>query len=243
MRHKSIFSFVATVFASVYVMSAGQLARAVTIDVQPPNPTTEDVVIINILDTLSGCTDIDSIRTSAQDTLFDFDIWTTEPGGPYICHMILYFHLADTVGPLATGTYSIRTAWDWTFDDKLFDSLYGGTTIIEKQFTVTGPLDIDEIGDAGPPAIFVLNQNYPNPFNLGTTVSFSLREPADVELSVYDILGRQVRQLATQPYPAGVHEVFFDGKNDAGAPLPSGMYFCRATAGANTATRRMVLLK
>jgi hypothetical protein len=244
MRYKSIFQFDVPVFMLMYVMNAGQFAHAVTIDVQPPNPTNEDIVIIQIVETLQGCVNVDSIRTSAQDTLFDFDVWISGYGMPYItCPTFFDLHLADTIGPLVAGTHCVRTTWDWTYDDRELDSLFGEPYVCEKQFVVTGPLDIREVDDAGLPSIFVLHQNYPNPFNSGTTISFSLREPADVELSVYNILGRQVRQLATESCPVGEHQVLFDGNDGQGHSLPSGVYFCRATAGRQSAIRRIVLLK
>ncbi|MFC1475701.1 FlgD immunoglobulin-like domain containing protein [Candidatus Zixiibacteriota bacterium] len=175
---------------------------------------------------------------------FDFNIWSTEYGLPYIiCHEEFDLHIVDTVGPLATGTYDVRTMWHMHYEDTLFDSLFGGTYTFERKFAVTGPLDIPETGDAGPPLTFTLNQNYPNPFNSGTTISFRLLEPADVELSIYDILGRRVRQLASAGYSAGEQAVFFDGNDNSGRPVPSGVYLYQAKAGRQSVIRRMALIK
>jgi len=105
------------------------------------------------------------------------------------------------------------------------------------------PDGILEPADGNVPAEFVLSQNYPNPFNLGTTIRFTLPEPADVRISVYDILGRKVRQVASGYYSAGTHAVQFDGKDTHDAPLSSGIYFYRVKAGDEIQSRRMVLLK
>lgn len=110
-------------------------------------------------------------------------------------------------------------------------------------FELTDPTGIFEILDGPLPTDFVLSQNYPNPFNLGTMIEFSLPEPANVEIKVYDILGRVVRQVVSGPYPAGTHVVAFDGRDIRNLPLPSGMYLYRITVGETTQTRKMVLLK
>jgi len=110
-------------------------------------------------------------------------------------------------------------------------------------FELTDPTGILEVV-AGPlPTDFVLSQNYPNPFNLGTVIEFTLPEPANVEINVYDILGRVVRQVVSGPYSAGTHVVAFDGGDIRNMPLPSGMYLYRITVGEATQTRKMVLLK
>jgi hypothetical protein len=85
---------------------------------------------------------------------------------------------------------------------------------------------------------FDLAQNYPNPFNPSTTITFELPRASQVNLSVFDILGRGVSVLVNEWRDAGVHEVKFDGSN-----LPSGVYFYRLQAGDFTETKRLLLLK
>lgn len=75
-----------------------------------------------------------------------------------------------------------------------------------------------------PPAQFAL-RNYPNPFKLSTQVAFDLPEAAEFELKIYDALGHAVRHLKTGRLIAGRHEAAWDGKNDAGYTLSSGIYF------------------
>lgn len=93
------------------------------------------------------------------------------------------------------------------------------------------------------PREFGLDQNYPNPFNAGTIIPFSLNQSGDVELVVYDILGRTVRRLAAGFYDQGSHVVAFDGRDEHGAPLSSGIYLYRLTGPNVSQTRKMVLVK
>jgi flagellar hook assembly protein FlgD len=88
-----------------------------------------------------------------------------------------------------------------------------------------------------------LAQNYPNPFNPQTTIAFSLRERGHVILTVYNVAGERVRTLAEESFDAGPQRVVWDGRNDAGAPVSSGVYFYRLVTGGFSQTRKMVLLK
>ncbi len=88
-----------------------------------------------------------------------------------------------------------------------------------------------------------LAQNSPNPFNPVTVVSFGLAESGPVELAVYDVAGRRVRVLLKGDMPAGEHQARWDGTNDAGQSVGSGVYFCRLRARTATEERKLVLLK
>ncbi len=83
----------------------------------------------------------------------------------------------------------------------------------------------------------------PNPFNPATTLAFTIPNPARVRLVVHDVAGRRVRTLVDTRLGAGEHAVRWDGRDDAGRAVASGVYFARLRAGADTRTRRMVLLK
>ncbi|MBC8367341.1 T9SS type A sorting domain-containing protein [bacterium] len=101
---------------------------------------------------------------------------------------------------------------------------------------------VDE--EAGVPAVTALQGNYPNPFNPKTNLRFSLAEPVKVELSIYSVTGRRVRQLAGgELMNAGVHELEWDGRNDRGEHASTGIYFARMKAGSESFTRKMLLLK
>ncbi|SYZ72543.1 Peptidase S8 and S53 subtilisin kexin sedolisin (fragment) [Candidatus Zixiibacteriota bacterium] len=93
------------------------------------------------------------------------------------------------------------------------------------------------------PMEFALYQNYPNPFNPGTSISFYLPEHSKINLTVYNILGEKVKTLADGEFEAGSHAVTWDGTNQAGAGVASGIYFYKMTAGDKSVTKKMSLLK
>ena len=104
-------------------------------------------------------------------------------------------------------------------------------------FSIT--VAVDENG----PLAFELRENYPNPFNASTTISFSLPENGFVTLEVYNIAGQKVRELASERYPAGNHAIMWDGRNNGGSLVSSGVYFARLKAGHHAATLRMMFMK
>ena len=90
--------------------------------------------------------------------------------------------------------------------------------------------------------------NYPNPFNPETWIPYQLAEPADVTLRIYSVDGRLIRTLALGHQPAGMYHsksraAYWDGKNEVGEFVASGVYFYTLTAGDFTATRKMLILK
>jgi len=83
----------------------------------------------------------------------------------------------------------------------------------------------------------------PNPFNPRTTIRFALAAAGAVELGIYDLQGRLVRQLLSEAREAGAHDVVWQGDDERGAAVPSGTYFCRLQAGGRELTRKLVLLR
>ena len=90
---------------------------------------------------------------------------------------------------------------------------------------------------------FILNNNYPNPFNPVTTISYTLPQAALVRMTIYDLLGRQVRTLLNQTQDAGFKSVIWNATNDYGKPVSAGVYLYKIQAGEFVQTRKMVLLK
>jgi hypothetical protein len=89
----------------------------------------------------------------------------------------------------------------------------------------------------------LLSPNYPNPFSPSTSVRFVIPARAHVDLAIYDVAGRLVRQLVDGELGGGEHAVSWDGKDAAGADAASGIYFCRLNALATTQTGRMALVR
>jgi hypothetical protein len=88
------------------------------------------------------------------------------------------------------------------------------------------------------PLMFELKQNYPNPFNSMTNVKFEMSNAGVVEIKVFDLLGREVALLVNKYLKAGTYKVRFKSGD-----LPSGIYFCKMTAGEFSDVKLMVLLK
>ena len=94
-----------------------------------------------------------------------------------------------------------------------------------------------------PKAVLALHQNHPNPFNPATTISFVLPERARVTLAIYDVEGRHVRTLVDQVLAAGKNEATWDGADDRGNRMSSGVYVYRLKTEKQSLTGKMVLLK
>ncbi|MFQ6092857.1 MAG: T9SS type A sorting domain-containing protein [bacterium] len=93
------------------------------------------------------------------------------------------------------------------------------------------------------PAEYSLAQNYPNPFNPGTAIEYALPWTARIKLSIYNVLGQEVKVLVNSEMEGGYHTVSWDGKDAFGQDVASGVYFYRLDAGQFTQTRKMMLLK
>ena len=114
--------------------------------------------------------------------------------------------------------------------DRTWDIVLGDPTAVEDQ-------------SAGRPHRFALEQNYPNPFNAGTTVRFALESDGAVELMVFDLLGQKVRTLVRDRRAAGPQAVRWNGRDEAGRVVATGVYLYRLQAGDRVTSRRMLLLR
>jgi len=101
----------------------------------------------------------------------------------------------------------------------------------------------DETGDREKPSEFNLSQNYPNPFNPTTKIEFTLAKSGFVTLQIYDVLGRKVRTLVSQELSSAYKSVIWDGKNEDGKEVASGVYFYQLRVGDFSQPRKMILLK
>ena len=136
-----------------------------------------------------------------------------------------------------------------------FDNLEESDEVIRLVGTIDG-LEGDEvaitISDPGAakaviqtlPTAFALADNFPNPFNPTTTIQYELPQAADVELTVYNVVGQPVRTLVAEHQSAGRYAVEWDATNDSGHSLSSGLYFYRLQAGGEfLKVKKMLLLK
>ena len=91
--------------------------------------------------------------------------------------------------------------------------------------------------------VSILLPNYPNPFNPSTTISYILPLYSHVKLNVFDINGRNIRNLIDLNKSAGKHKVKWDSRNNQGKKVPNGVYFYSMTTNNNTQTNKMIFIK
>jgi hypothetical protein len=164
----------------------------------------------------------------------------------------------NTANPLPEGTPCWSGSHDWRLET--FDlSAYSGETVqIRFRFVSDGYVTfegwyVDDVQLTSAPVAFVagdsaplefgLDQNVPNPFNPVTTISYELPSAADVTVSIYNAAGKLVRTLVDGRQDAGRKSAVWDGTNDAGLKVASGVYMYRLEADGRDCDRRMVLLK
>ncbi len=117
-------------------------------------------------------------------------------------------------------------------------NLEGNTVSVLLNLNQTVDDELDEL-----PAATALYQNYPNPFNPATQIRYFLHSGVQVNLSVYDVLGRTVAVLVNGKQDAGYRTVTWNGKDSSGGQTASGVYFYKLMAGDFVQTRKMVLLR
>ena len=164
------------------------------------------------------------------------------------------FSLGEPSMPAYYLEYIIPVGESFTFNvnfQPLQNSVYTGNLIINSDdpnaLVNTIPLygTGQPVANDDPVAVLVtsLKGCYPNPFNPTTTISFSIKEKAPVELVIYNILGQKVRTLVNQSLEPGEHSIVWNGTDNKGRSVASGIYFYRMKAGNYSETKKMVLKK
>jgi hypothetical protein len=137
----------------------------------------------------------------------------------------------------------IRAALRWGFDaadDAGIPKLTPVESLQACQNTGSLPSDL---ADGAAVRVNRLYPNEPNPFNPRTTIRFSLAQPGEVQLLIYDVNGRLVRTLVDGKKDAGLHAAVWDGANDEGHKVGSGVYWSQMKAGSFVSSKKMVVLK
>ncbi len=158
------------------------------------------------------------------------------------------------ISALTPGRYRLRASrpgYRSTFHDgatsgagaSLLD-IGGGNLEIDFTLAPVSPTDVSDSDEAALPRDLVLYGNYPNPFNPETRIRFSLPEEMQVKVTIYNLLGRKVRELSDEVMPAGAHHIIWDGRDRNGRPVTSGVYFYVLQAGQHAVqVQKMTLLK
>ena len=171
------------------------------------------------------------ILGAAQDAS-DIAWWSNEGGSPIAWQ-------AHTIDANFGGVWPAYAA-DLDHDTYI-DILAGGNSADEIRWWQNG-LALSSV-PAPPPGPVKLYQNLPNPFSPTTGIRFWLAQEGNVRLSIYDVAGRLIRTLVDGGIQAGSHSVAWDGRDEKGREMPSGLYFYRMTAGTAVETRPMTLLR
>ncbi|MFQ5637815.1 MAG: pre-peptidase C-terminal domain-containing protein [bacterium] len=162
--------------------------------------------------------------------------------------------VGTVVNTTVAAKNQIRTSGAFTFIDSLLDAktfFYQVTAVYdqgESAPSIEASAVVTSIDDLDPelPRDYGLSQNYPNPFNPSTVIRYAL--PAlhahqNVKLDIYNMLGQKVRTLVNEDQPVGFHTVEWDGLNDSGKPVTSGLYIYRIKAGSFTEVKKMLFIK
>jgi hypothetical protein len=169
----------------------------------------------------------------------------------------------NNVGPGNDYTFTFPnvTAFDWTQYTLDVEVPTGvGVTALETRLhvysTFVGTVYFDDLtvqkvgsattvkgAGANSPRVFDLSNNYPNPFNPTTNIQFAVPHQGNITLAVYNVLGQHVRTLAEGAYAPGQYTVTWDGKDESGRTVTSGMYFARLETGSIALVRKMLMMK
>ena len=137
-------------------------------------------------------------------------------------------------------------------DSFILEELLGTTVVVTHSLQNGQPLQISSRAvtqlalrkvAATLPTAFAVEQNYPNPFNPATEIRFALPGASDVEITIYNALGQKVNTLVNRKFDAGFHSVQWNGTDERGSGVSSGIYFYRVSAGAFSSVKKMLLVK
>jgi len=190
---------------------------------------------------LSGC-DV----TAYQGSLYQWGMVTIPKGDA------TSFDGSYKIGGLRTGDYYVMasTECDTIWYDNKTNPQDADSVSVTMPYETSGidfylPSTAVETEDeiARCPAEFELHQNYPNPFNPETRIEYTLKKAGHVSLHIYNILGEKVKTLLDQDQSAGFYQINWDGKNDKGKSVSSGLYLYKLEVNGFSQAKRMLLLK
>lgn len=161
-----------------------------------------------------------------------------------------YINPVTTQGILAQGD-TIPVAVTGSLTNAVFRSTrygfdfpgFAGRNLTPGDLIEIEPTTSDQVADMGTPDRFMLSQNYPNPFNPATNIEYQIEVSGPVNMTIYNTLGQTVRILVDRPEIAGSYKVRWDGRNDAGVDVPSGVYIYRLMSGASAESRKLLLIR
>jgi hypothetical protein len=181
-------------------------------------------------------TNLDSEKVKLSSEIQDMDLYTYKDGEEF--RVMIISTEGKCISPGNKTLFALE-------GEESFDSVE--ISVCDKEGNLMGFEKIYKEG-SNLPTGYSLSQNYPNPFNPVTTIRFKVegersKEPTPITLKVYNILGKLVRTLVDEPKGAGTYQVVWDGKDENGEEVSSGVYFYKLKAENYVETKKMVLLK
>ncbi len=175
---------------------------------------------------------------STMGSPLELDVYATEESG-----LIGYWRfdeledlgVNENHGQIADGSDDVR---DYSVNG--FHGDLSGEFIGLSDISV---VNVKELPQVAPISDYSLHQNYPNPFNPTTRIMYDLPEAGNVKLTIHNIRGERVRTLVNSGQSSGSYQIEWDGSNDSGVRISSGVYFYRLQAGGNVMVRKMLMLK
>ncbi|MFC1731375.1 FlgD immunoglobulin-like domain containing protein [candidate division KSB1 bacterium] len=184
-------------------------------------------------------TDIVTLTWSIPDEFYsDYDVILTT-GGEKSINMRESDSYSYSVIPVIPKTSAPRLSI--SNDPGNFMSKLSDDGVTEKSFTLI--LNKAEESNSLVPDEYYLKQNYPNPFNPTTTIEYGLIQAGHVSLKIYNTLGQEIRTLVNTQQGAGEYRVIWDGVNNAGRSVASGVYLSRISSGTFTSIKKLILLR
>ncbi|MBN2013364.1 T9SS type A sorting domain-containing protein [candidate division KSB1 bacterium] len=164
-----------------------------------------------------------NLRFEIQRKLVDTDVW-------------------QSLG-FVKGNGTTTATHEYRFDDSLVDP--GSYEYRLKQIDTNGSFEYSNAIriEITAPEKWQLAQNYPNPFNTMTRIDYQMPVADFITIRIYNLLGREIRTLVQQRQTAGFHSVVWDGKDDNGSVMPSGIYIYQLKSRASTLSQKLMLLE
>ena len=182
--------------------------------------------------------DQDLLKSTGGETPL-FSSLANEAGQVSIANAVVNASEVSGGGDIVRLTFRVLQEFAENARFEIAEGLVFDPQQLSNPAVVAGVLDVQTT-----PTEFALLQNFPNPFNPETTIGYELAESADVTLQIYNVVGQVVRTLiAAEPQAAGRYQMRWDGMDDRGVSVSSGVYFYRISAGEFQTVRKLMLLK
>ena len=177
-----------------------------------------------------------------DDTPVINNVWDTESSGVLVSAGLIinsptYPNYGHTIEEMKQANTYTNYGWD-------FVTLWNINPTLNNGFPYLDPREeVDEKDIVIKPQIAKLLGNYPNPFNPETTIKYSLSVASNLRVDIYNIKGQKIKSLVNEYKPAGEYNVVWNGTDENGISVGSGIYFYRMTTEEYTAVKRMILMK